>query len=64
MSANKMCDFVVEGTIEQRARQNIDTMRLTYGAGIITNFLGARMELNYCIPVKFQPQDQVSSLTC
>lgn len=42
-------------------KQNIDQMRVTYGAGLVLNFFGAKMEFNYCLPVKHESQDKVCS---
>jgi len=48
--------------MKERITQHRDTMRMSYGAGIVTNFLGAKLELNYCIPHWTQSQDKVRIL--
>ncbi|XP_067936840.1 sorting and assembly machinery component 50 homolog B-like [Watersipora subatra] len=50
-----------ESSWKKRYQDQLSTMRLTYGAGIVTNFLGAKMELNYCFPIKHQRHDKVQS---
>ena len=37
----------------------MDTLRLSYGAGVVLKLGGiARLELNYCVPVKSQASDR------
>ncbi|CAH1786233.1 unnamed protein product [Owenia fusiformis] len=48
-------------TAIENLQQLVDTVRLTYGMGVVLNLGGvARLELNYCIPVKSQPGDSVN----
>ena len=52
--------FLSATPMSERIKHNRDTMRLSYGAGVVTNFLGmVKLELNYCIPAWHQPQDKV-----
>lgn len=54
--------IIAASNMNDRFNNHLNTARLTYGAGVVTNFLGAKMELNYCIPVKHQPQDKVCNI--
>ena len=48
--------------MQENASMLMDTLRLTYGAGVVLKLGGvARLELNYCIPVKIQPGDRYDS---
>lgn len=52
--------FLSATSMSERIKHNRDTMRLSYGAGVVTNFLGmVKLELNYCIPAWHQPHDKV-----
>ena len=37
----------------------VDSIRWSYGAGVVLRLGGiARLEVNYCVPVRYQPGDR------
>ncbi len=54
VNAGNIGDFEVSGTAAQNVAELLDDLRLSYGIGLAFKLGGmARIELNYCIPVRF-----------
>ena len=48
-----------DGRMDENISRLVDTLRLTYGAGVVLKLGGvARLEINYCVPIRTQPGDR------